>query len=597
MKLYKRMLAFGLAAAMILGTAGTAFAVEGETEPVAATAPTSTDPGKGNISVTGIEAEDVDKAKVTAYKIVKPTFADEETGAVVNGVTGWKLVDGIHIADLEADPKVTDATIKQSEIYKIAQQIGAKEVTPFETVTLNNPDFKAEVTPGMWIVVATGTGTTIYNPVIVSVNYDNAMDITTKDGTISFGDEYSDTAVMKSSTIPVIKKAKNKTDGDEEKADGKATDAEIGDIISFSIDTTIPAYGAAQTTTKTSETTGEDGTTETVTEYVSAYTHPKFEISDAVTKGLEIQTDTIKLQASDDGTSYEDVDTKNYTVDPKDTGKFTIKLKEDYIVANPAKEVRVVYEALVTEDADYNFDEETNTGKVTFSNDPTDEKSVGEEEDKTYHYTFAINAELDKDSESQLLKKKTTDVVKVNDKGEVIAEISSDKQEETITMKDGKTPVENAVFMLCKDKAGKQVFKDDLTTNKDGYLTVNGLDADTTYYLIEKTAPKGYSLSTKITEVKIEAKYNENGTLASYTIFFDGAAINEYKATYSQTDPEVVEKVEYEQFGIFSLVNTPLPELPSTGGMGTTIFYVLGSMLAVGAAVLLVVRRRMGSEN
>ena len=34
-------------------------------------------------------------------------------------------------------------------------------------------------------------------------------------------------------------------------------------------------------------------------------------------------------------------------------------------------------------------------------------------------------------------------------------------------------------------------------------------------------------------------------------------------------------------------------ELPSTGGMGTTVFYVLGSALVLGAAVLLITRRRM----
>ena len=37
--------------------------------------------------------------------------------------------------------------------------------------------------------------------------------------------------------------------------------------------------------------------------------------------------------------------------------------------------------------------------------------------------------------------------------------------------------------------------------------------------------------------------------------------------------------------------------LPSTGGMGTTIFYVLGSILVLGAGVLLVARKRMGAER
>lgn len=46
----------------------------------------------------------------------------------------------------------------------------------------------------------------------------------------------------------------------------------------------------------------------------------------------------------------------------------------------------------------------------------------------------------------------------------------------------------------------------------------------------------------------------------------------------------------------FNVVNNAGTELPSTGGMGTTIFYVLGGVLMAGAFVLLVVRKRMRAE-
>ena len=38
-------------------------------------------------------------------------------------------------------------------------------------------------------------------------------------------------------------------------------------------------------------------------------------------------------------------------------------------------------------------------------------------------------------------------------------------------------------------------------------------------------------------------------------------------------------------------------ELPQTGGMGTTLFYVLGGVLVVGAVVLLITKKRMGAER
>ena len=45
------------------------------------------------------------------------------------------------------------------------------------------------------------------------------------------------------------------------------------------------------------------------------------------------------------------------------------------------------------------------------------------------------------------------------------------------------------------------------------------------------------------------------------------------------------------------VVNNSGAQLPSTGGIGTTIFYVLGSVLVIGAAVLLVTKKRMSTKG
>ena len=104
-----------------------------------------------------------------------------------------------------------------------------------------------------------------------------------------------------------------------------------------------------------------------------------------------------------------------------------------------------------------------------------------------------------------------------------------------------------------------------LTTDADGKITVAGLDADT-YYLREVKAPDGYNKLADDVEVKITPTASEDGktlTLAPVT-----AKVNNNSGT----------------------------ELPSTGGTGTTIFYVLGSILVIGAGILLVTKKRMGSE-
>ena len=103
-----------------------------------------------------------------------------------------------------------------------------------------------------------------------------------------------------------------------------------------------------------------------------------------------------------------------------------------------------------------------------------------------------------------------------------------------------------------------------------GKATVKGLDANTTYWLEETEAPAGYNKLAGRVEVKIE---NSNLTT------------NMTGDTWATDN------------GGVQITNKTGTELPSTGGMGTTIFYVLGSILVVGAAVLLVTKKRMSSAE
>ena len=111
-----------------------------------------------------------------------------------------------------------------------------------------------------------------------------------------------------------------------------------------------------------------------------------------------------------------------------------------------------------------------------------------------------------------------------------------------------------------------------LVTPANGKFSIAGLDAGT-YYLKETKAPAGYNLLKDPIKVVITASIDETTHAGTATI------------TYNETYTGEV-KVE----------NNTGTELPSTGGMGTTIFYVLGGVLMAGAFVLLVVRKRMRTE-
>lgn len=111
-----------------------------------------------------------------------------------------------------------------------------------------------------------------------------------------------------------------------------------------------------------------------------------------------------------------------------------------------------------------------------------------------------------------------------------------------------------------------------LVSDADGKIAVEGLDADT-YYLEETKAPGGYNkLAGPVTVV------------ISHTVTDEGAHMT---LTLKQGETNV-EQVEIE--------NKSGTELPSTGGIGTTIFYVLGSILVIGAVVLLIAKKRMSTS-
>lgn len=147
-------------------------------------------------------------------------------------------------------------------------------------------------------------------------------------------------------------------------------------------------------------------------------------------------------------------------------------------------------------------------------------------------------------------------------------------------------PLAGAKFKLCTDAAGTQsialfdkggntyrvakgsdVSVTEITTDETGSFTIEGLDSGT-YYLKETVAPGGYNLLSETVAIVID----------------NGGKIN-------------VTTENSQGVGEVKVLNQSGTELPSTGGIGTTIFYVLGSALLIGAVVLLVARKRMNAEK
>ena len=125
-----------------------------------------------------------------------------------------------------------------------------------------------------------------------------------------------------------------------------------------------------------------------------------------------------------------------------------------------------------------------------------------------------------------------------------------------------------------------------LKTGDDGKIAMEGLDADT-YYLEEIKAPDGYNKLTG--PVKIEIKTTA-GTVAEGQPAPLTHTVNYYSHT-GKADAEY--NAESVSTGTVKVNNNSGTELPSTGGIGTTIFYAVGGVLVLAAVILLVAKKRM----
>ena len=160
---------------------------------------------------------------------------------------------------------------------------------------------------------------------------------------------------------------------------------------------------------------------------------------------------------------------------------------------------------------------------------------------------------------------------------------------------DGK-PLAGATFTLekfVKDENGSDeykgvngtwVAKNTVETKPDTRFTFSGLDDG--YYRLKETAhPDGYNSISDI-YFAVEATHDELADSPELKSLTGKAITGEIEFTSNVKDGSLTSDVE----------NKSGSTLPSTGGMGTTIFYVVGSILVLGAAILLITKKRMSAR-
>lgn len=378
-----------------------------------------------------------------------------------------------------------------------------------------------------------------------------------KNKSVNEGEAYTDFILRVVNNVEITPKGQKPTLDKQIKHNesgvwGDVGDNQIGDTVEFRTITTVP------------NTTG--------------YTKYDYTIYDEMSTGLTSKVTgasgiTIKIN------NGEELDSSYYTVtvDSANANKFSVKVDILKAIADGKIEagnsLYTYYTGVLNKDAEvYDEGKQQNTAYLQYSTNPHDDTSKSETPKETvYDWTFKMNVQ----------KIDGADADRVLTGAKFVLSKSGTADLGTIDENGTPAKTENLIKLVC-DSANKTyrvaTASDAKTTYvmTAGNITIKGLD-DAEYYLYETKAPAGYNRLTEPVKFKINATYNSADSCpAVLTKVGDEAAVTGLKV---------------------SVENNAGTTLPSTGGMGTTVFYVVGGGLMAVAVVLLVTKKRMENKR
>ena len=288
-------------------------------------------------------------------------------------------------------------------------------------------------------------------------------------------------------------------------------------------------------------------------------------------------THTFKVEKETTSNVYETIDSSkfDYGVDENEspnpdpaTGdtSFEVSFGSTWIKENGGTDIRITYYATLKEGA-LNTTPGSNDATVTYTNDPS--KTTDSNKDTEKVYTFDIDGDVT---------------------GNILKKVKPGTTEETTEALNG------AEFTLytnsaCTDEYIYENSKGEgkATSDPQGKITFTGLAAGT-YYLKETAAPSGYTLNDTVYEITISATIqNEELSSWTYTVKPYGSSDDAATSTFNVNGGTVTPEAENTTTEI---MNTTLTELPSTGGMGTTLFTIAGCVIMISAAGLFFATRK-----
>lgn len=432
----------------------------------------------------------------------------------------------------------------KSDVAKAFANVAAKHLTTTSTAIAAGAS-SVELAAGYYLLVDTSTPSTgdAMNSALLQV---------TNKGNITIEKKYD---------VPTVDKSAK----DSDDSWGESADWEIGSDVPFQIVGTLPSNYADYETYKyvfhdtlsaalKLNATFDESTT---TKVVSGVT-VKIKDGADITSAFDITYSDNKLTISCSDLKK----TTDVTASSKIVVEYTAKLFSTAEVGQPGNKNEVFLEYSNNPNA-------TGDGTPSTSDTPKDEVLV---------FTYELDV-IKVDGKNTDTKLANAEFVLFNSDKTKVAKVTGGKFVEWVA-------IPNAVD-------GKIAYPEDttLTSGADGKFVIAGLDAGS-YFLRETKAPAGYNLLKNDINVTITATLDKTE---------NHPALTELKLSVKEdkSDATATESAGVLDSGIVStnVKNNSGATLPETGGIGTTIFYVVGGVLFVGAAVLLIVKRRMSMKG
>ena len=276
-------------------------------------------------------------------------------------------------------------------------------------------------------------------------------------------------------------------------------------------------------------------------------------IHDEMSDGLTLNRDSVKVADAAEGTDYTvafDVvhkDDENNKEKITSICDFEITFTKAYLdKITEDTDIIVTYSAILNDKAVISTDANTNKTKLDYGDNSGSSTEWAETETKTFKFDLVKT-----NSDNEILNGAKFELYDAQTGGNKIALVKE---------------ADGSYRIATADEKKVEGFESAVI--EAGSVTAKGLDADTAYWIEEIQQPEGYN---KLAE---------------------RVAVNMGDANLTAT----IENGKWTAGGVH-VVNNTGAELPSTGGIGTTIFYIVGAVLVLGASVLLVTKRRMNNDQ